>query len=58
MGSPDYFSVRNTFTLAPLREDGPDALRVQTGMGIERIVLTELEVRTDAANTSTEIKTK
>ena len=47
MGSPDYFSVRNTFTLAPLREDGPDALRVEPGMGIERIVLTELEVRTD-----------
>jgi len=46
-GNPEYFSVRNTFTLAPLREDGPDALLVGPGMGIERIVLTELEVRTD-----------
>ena len=37
------FSVRNTFTLEPLRADGPGALIVAPGQGIDRIVLTELE---------------
>jgi hypothetical protein len=46
-GNPDYFSVRKAFTLRPLRDDGPDALEVGPGGGIDRIVLTELEVRTN-----------
>lgn len=46
-GKPDYFSIRNTFTLAPLRDDGADALRVTPDMGIKKIALTELEVWTD-----------
>lgn len=46
-GNPEYFSVRQTFTLEPLRVDGPDALAVRAGGGIDRVVLKELEVRTD-----------
>lgn len=38
------FSVREPFTLEPLRRDGADALIAPTGGGIDRIVLTELEV--------------
>ena len=46
-GNPDHFAVRKEFTLKPLREDGPDALTVTPGQGIDRIVLTELEVWSD-----------
>jgi hypothetical protein len=46
-GEPEMFSVHKAFTLEPLREDGEDALQVEPGSGIDRIVLTELEVRTD-----------
>ena len=46
-GDPEYFSVRKAFTLAPLRDAGADALRVTPGQGIEKIVLTDLEVRTN-----------
>jgi hypothetical protein len=46
-GDPEYFSVRKAFTLAPLRDAGPDALTVSPGQGIEKIVLTDLEVRTN-----------
>ena len=44
-GDPEYFSVRKAFTLAPLRDDGPDALAVTPGEGIDKVLLTELEVR-------------
>ena len=46
-GDPEYFSVRKAFTLAPLRDAGADALTVTPGQGIEKIVLTDLEVRTN-----------
>lgn len=46
-GNPDHFAVRKEFTLKPLREDGPDALAVTRGQGIDRIVLTEIEVWSD-----------
>ena len=46
-GDPDHFSVWKSFTLQPLRDLGSDALTVTPGEGIDRIVLTELEVRTD-----------
>ena len=46
-GDPEYFSVRKAFTLKPLRDDGPDALEVTPGSGIDKVVLTELEVRTN-----------
>ena len=43
----EYFSVRKAFTLKPLRDDGPDALEAPPGGGIDRVVLTELGVRTN-----------
>ena len=46
-GDPEYFSVRKAFTLKPLRDEGPDALEVAPGGGIDKVVLTELEVRTN-----------
>ena len=46
-GDPEYFSVRKAFTLKPLRDEGPDALEVAPGSGIDKVVLTELEVRTN-----------
>lgn len=46
-GNPDHFAVRKEFSLKPLREDGPDALTVTPGQGIDRIFLTELEVWSD-----------
>jgi len=46
-GNPNHFSVRKKFTLEPLRRDGADALAVTPGEGIDRIVLTQLEVHSD-----------
>jgi hypothetical protein len=46
-GDPDHFAVRKEFTLKPLREDGPEALRVEPGQGIDRMVLVELHVWSD-----------
>ena len=46
-GDPDHFAVRKEFTLKPLRDEGPDVLRVTPGQGIDKIVLTELEVWSD-----------
>lgn len=46
-GDPDHFAVRKEFTLNPLRDEGPDVLTVTPGQGIDRIVLTELEVWSD-----------
>lgn len=43
-GDPDHFCQRNEFTLRPLRIHGRDALVVLPGLGIDRIVLTELMV--------------
>lgn len=49
MGERDYFRVKKTFTLKPLRDEGVDALTVVPEGGIDKIVLTELEARTDDA---------
>jgi hypothetical protein len=46
-GNPDHFSVKEAFTLAPLRDEGRDALIVEPGGTIARVVLTEVEVRTN-----------
>ena len=46
-GGSDHFAVRKEFTLKPLRDEGAEALTVMAGQGIDRIVLTELEVRSD-----------
>jgi len=46
-GDPDHFAVRKEFTLNPLRDAEADALIVTPGQGIDRIVLTELEVWSD-----------
>jgi hypothetical protein len=47
IGDLEHFSVRQAFTLDPLRRDLADALLVEPGQGIERVVLTELESRSD-----------
>ena len=43
-GEPDYFSVRKTYTLDPLRLDGVDALDVGDVPGLTKLVLREFEV--------------
>jgi len=49
-GKPENFSVRNTFTLAPLWDDGVEALIPPPGIGIDRIVLRQWEARMDDEN--------
>jgi len=46
-GSEDYFSCRSTYSLEPLRVEGPDALDTAGLEGIRKIVLRELEVAWD-----------
>src|SRR5260221_517527 len=43
-GRSDYFSARQTYTLEPLRVEGPDALDTADVEGIVKIVLRELEI--------------
>jgi len=54
-GRPDYFSDRQTYTLEPLRTEGPEALDAAGIAGINRIVLHELEV--DMGNGNQEVIT-
>ena len=49
-GSADYFSRRDTYTLEPLRTEGPDALDSSGIEGIVRIVLREIEVDLENGN--------
>jgi hypothetical protein len=46
-GSPDYFSALDTYTLEPLRCDGPDALQTHDVPGLDRIVLRAVQVAID-----------
>ncbi|HYG34347.1 MAG TPA: hypothetical protein VEC99_06160, partial [Clostridia bacterium] len=46
-GARDYFSKRKTYTLEPLRADGPIALDTTGLDGIDKIVLREVEVAWD-----------
>ncbi|HEV2391944.1 MAG TPA: hypothetical protein VG146_06230 [Verrucomicrobiae bacterium] len=44
LGCEDSFGCRSTYTLEPLRNEGPDALDAAGLDGIERIVLREIEI--------------
>jgi hypothetical protein len=46
-GSEDYFSVRDTYTLEPLRSEGPDALQTEGVPELERIVLRQIELASE-----------
>jgi hypothetical protein len=48
-GAADWFSRRRTYTLEPLRSEGPDSLDASGLEGLSRIVLRELELTSDAA---------
>lgn len=52
-GSPHYFNERKAYTLAPLRLDGPEALRVHDIAGIQKIKLREIEVLSPERASST-----
>ena len=52
-GREDYFSMANTFTLEPLRNEGPHALDISDLEGISRIVLRELEMAWDDTGRTT-----
>ncbi len=49
-GSADYFSRRETYTLEPLRADGPQALRAAELSGLTQIILREIEIAFDNGN--------
>jgi hypothetical protein len=49
-GSADYFCLRHTYTLEPLRSEGLESLDARDIDGISKIVLRELEVAHDDAN--------
>ncbi len=46
-GCADYFSVRDTYTLEPLRTAGPDALLADGIPGLDKVVLREVQVTRD-----------
>ena len=46
----NYFCERSTYTLEPLRTEGPDSLDVREIEGLEKVVLRELEVVFDGGN--------
>jgi len=54
-GNADYFSERLTYTLEPLRVDGPEALDPHGVEGIDRITLREVEVISENGNDEYEI---
>jgi len=43
-GREDYFSLRNTYTLEPLRTDGADSLQTDDIPGLEKITLRQIQV--------------